>query len=272
MDSTWIEAGATLSAAAIGVGAILFQLAKQGRLNRESVAENEQRRLKSRMYEEVETACNAFIEANARYLSRLISDTQQIQIASYSKRDERPFSVPTARIMDLARLKSEYQTASIGMVMLIERRQFIAPSILIFRTALAAANHDAEQKFTNLFFGPGMPAFPSDRPDGQGVFPYTPPLPEEADALAEIAFLIVGDLQTAVSYVEDFSVEMQNLLVADLFGAKVKHRVPIDPACRVVRLEDAKSLERYFLEETDWGRMIQHEEAKALARFAHPAG
>ena len=96
---------------------------------------------------------------------------------------------------------------------------------------------------------------------------YNPPTPEDADELHSMAMAIVDDLSNVAAYVEDFSVEMQNLLVADLFGSRVEHRRPIDPSYRVITLRDAAPLERYFLEETEWGRWVTEEEARAVERL-----
>lgn len=263
-----IGGGATLTAAVVGALTIVGQIARQGQLNRESVAENERRRLKSKLYEEVEAACNAYGDAQASFLSKLLLASQEIQIAAYSERDGYRYAVPQGRIMELSRLSGDLHTAAIDLVMLIERRQFIDPKLIVFRTALNAALHPVRKAFQDEFFGPAMRMLPTDRPDGEGIFPYTPPSPEDADQLNDIALRIAKHLSTAVGYVEDFAIEMQNLLVADLFGTNVVHRIPMDPAERVIRLDQAEALERYFIQETEWGRWVAQEEAKALARLA----
>src|SRR5688572_6990342 len=82
-----IGGGATLFAAGLGALAIVGQIRRQGRLNRESVAENERRRLKSKMYEEVAAACAACSDAQSEYLSKLLLAVQEVQVAAYSRRD-----------------------------------------------------------------------------------------------------------------------------------------------------------------------------------------
>lgn len=262
-----IGGASTLLAAVVGAIVIFFQIGRQGKLNRESVAENERRRLKSKMYEEVEAACDALADAHSVYQSKLLIATQELQLAAYTHRDGRNYSIPRARIMELVDLNGKFQAALIGLIFLIERRQFIAPNILVFRSALNAAAYGASETFHKKLFPSGMTMFPADRPDGEGIYPYIPPTPDDADALHSLALTVIGHLHDVIAYAEDFSVEMQNLLVADLFGTTVLHRRPIDPNIRVVKIEDTSELEHYFNEETEWGRWAAAEEAKVAERI-----
>ncbi|MCW1384378.1 hypothetical protein OLX02_16270 [Novosphingobium sp. KCTC 2891] len=60
-----------------------------------------------------------------------------------------------------------------------------------------------------------------------------------------------------MAVMEDFSVEMQNLLGKDLFpGKQVTHRIPKDPKYRVIKLDDhAEILEE--LKATKWGKELE---------------
>ena len=260
---TFISAGATLVAALIGVGAIVWQIGRQGDLNRKSIGDAESRRLKSRMYEEVEVACAAGSDAAAAFPSGLLGATQQIQMAAYAHRDGENVPIPRARIMELSGLKSELGLATIGLIDLIERRQFIDPRVLIFRSALQSALHDIQKKYDTQFFRAGMIGLPVDLPDGSGTYPYGPLTPDLADSLQKLSFGIVEHVHDVTMYAADFSVEAQNLLVADLFGSRVEHRKPIDPRRRVITLDAYEELERHFLEHTDWGRWVRENEANA---------
>ncbi len=55
-------------------------------------------------------------------------------------------------------------------------------------------------------------------------------------------------------YIHDFQVEMQNLLLGELFKQKLPPREPIDPNLVVVQFERYKELAEYFERETAWGR------------------
>ncbi len=75
-------------------------------------------------------------------------------------------------------------------------------------------------------------------------------------------------LDTLSMYVTDFQVEMQNLLLADLFGHKADHRKPIDPRKFVVRLDQRDALMQRFQDDTDWGRLEQASNENVRRRLA----
>jgi hypothetical protein len=65
---------------------------------------------------------------------------------------------------------------------------------------------------------------------------------------------LLAALDDIQSYAEDFLVELQNILLGDLFGYSVSHRAPIDPNSRVVSLANFDELEGWFNNSTPWGR------------------
>jgi len=71
-------------------------------------------------------------------------------------------------------------------------------------------------------------------------------------------------------YTEDFIVELQNALLGDLFGQEVSHRKPLDPAKKVITLQQADELEQWFATSTDWGKEMARIEAETAARFLPP--
>ena len=81
---------------------------------------------------------------------KLVSASQEIKLVAYSARDGLNYPVPRSRIMDLGKSKDEFEAALIGFIGLIERRQFIEPEILIFRTALQTAKQEAKKRKDEL--------------------------------------------------------------------------------------------------------------------------
>ena len=73
----------------------------------------------------------------------------------------------------------------------------------------------------------------------------------------------VADLAINIGMcVEDLFVEMQNLLLSDLFKTRATHREPIDPALMVIRLEE---IEQHLSTQTAWGQQVATCEAQARA-------
>lgn len=267
IQSALIGAGSTLLAAAVGVVAIVIQLGRQGSLNRQSIAEAEKRRLRSAMYEEVEVATSRLVETQANFIGKLLLAMQEIKMASILHAKGERYQVPTSRIIHLNELKSDLMGEVSAVISLIERRQFVAPEILVFRSAIESAVHGFKVKFEESFFKAGMIALPVDLPNGEGTYPYGPLSLNLAEELETLVFAMIGDLHGVAAYVGDFAIEMQNLLVADLFGSEVAHRTPIDPKYRPVTLANAGAMERYFADETPWGAWIKEQEAVAKERF-----
>ena len=256
-----IGAGGTLLAAFIGIAAIIVQMGRQGKLNRVSIEESERRRLRSKMYEEVEIASAELAAAVASLASKLVFASQEINVAAQSHNEGRQYPLPRSRIMEIDRCRHEFESALINLIGLIERRQFISPDILVFRTALHSSRHEFQSKYDRQYFRAAMIALPIDLPDASGAHPYGPLSPDLAQSLDKLTMELVDELHTMASYSGDFSIEMQNYLVADLFGTSIEHRRPSNPKFRVVTLKDAAELEDFFLMETAWGKWVREQEA-----------
>lgn len=69
-------------------------------------------------------------------------------------------------------------------------------------------------------------------------------------------------------YAEDFLVELQNILLGDLFGHAVSHRAPIDPNSKVVSLANCDELEAWFNNSTPWGKHCAKVQAETRQRLA----
>lgn len=151
---------------------------------------------------------------------------------------------------------SAYQTAIIRMLSLIGQSKFIDPRMDIFGTAFACESEAVRDTFSREFFPFVMRLLPVDRPGGQEIFPYQPPTIFQAEQTRMLADRIRDHVSNSVGYAVDFSVEMQNLLLADLFGSSVPRREPIDPEIKVIRLDQWEELNRHFRDDTEWGRQI----------------
>lgn len=251
-----IGAAATILAASLGAIAIVLQLRRQGRLNRESIEENERRRLKSEMYEEVVHVYNGFSEMQGTFIGALVLASQELNLAAAMHNDGQPFPLPRTRIMALNEQCSDYQTAVIRMLALIGQRKFIDPRMDIFATAFSVESEAVRNVFTRELFPFAMRLLPFENPDGSGTLPYQPPTIFQAQQVHMLVERVRDHVHNSGGYALDFSIEMQNLLVGDLFGHVVPRREPIDPGIKVIRLDQADELDRYFHEDTDWGREI----------------
>ena len=132
-------------------------------------------------------------------------------------------------------------TALIGLQ---ERWEIIDPRTAIFRKAFAHAAYELGEAWKE-YLEVAAHDMPYERPDG--IISWKCP------TLARIAEIkAIGDkLREGIAlhrcYLIDFQVEMQNLLLGELFaGNRVTGRTPILARYRTVRLDDVAELEPYF--------------------------
>ena len=261
-----IGAFSSICVAAIGIVGLISQLRKQGRQNRENVAEVERRRIKAQMYGEAERICSEFADISGEFTAKMISSGQEILMAARGHASGASYPAPLARLMTLSELRTNLETALINVIFLVENRRFIEPSIVVFRSALSSAMHDLQRSFAETYFELALKSMPMPNPNG-GMFDYAPPTIDEAEILWKRTLEIVEFNHELSSYVEDFMIELQNFLVSDLFGKIVPYRQPINPDLKVIRIKDSEYLEKYFLNETSWGHKIKRHEEHARKRF-----
>lgn len=266
--AAFIQGVATIIAAAAGAAVVMRQIKAQAQSNQANIAENERRRLKAKMYDDVVRICDEFSEAQGAFVGALMLASQEIQIAALTHSEGQPSPIPRSRIMVLNEQCSSYQTAVIRMLSLIGQSKFIDPRMDIFGTAFSCESEAVRDAFSREFFPFVMRLLPVDRPGGQEIFPYQPPTIFQAEQTSMLADRIRDHVSNSVGYAVDFSVEMQNLLLADLFGNTVPIREPIDPNIKVIRLDQWEELDRHFREDTDWGKQIaaRHRQLRNGAR------
>jgi hypothetical protein len=64
---------------------------------------------------------------------------------------------------------------------------------------------------------------------------------------------LIDALTTFQSYIYDLQVEMQNLLLGELFDRQIPARKPVDPGS-AIQLNRHRELTKYFKRDTAWGR------------------
>lgn len=265
--SAIIGAVATLFAAVAGFGAIFLQMQSQGRQARAAIVETERRKFKADMYEEAVLICRDVADTAIELSTQLRTMMMHLELASRAKVAGLDFQLPPTRFTEISSSYSKFSDAVIRFVFLIENQRFIDERIIVFRTAFSTVLHDTNDLMYLQFFNSVFPVLPIEAPDGS-LYPYSPPSIEGALAVRKLAEKFIESLDDAIAFTEDFLVEMQNLLLGDLFGIKLGRRKPLDPAKKVISLDNSEELEGWFRSETPWGQNIERVEAETRARFA----
>ena len=262
-----ITGGATLITALLAAGMIVFQLGRQSRNALAQSAHTERVKLKLQIYEDILGTCSAQSEAELA----LSSPIRQLRWACLPCwREPAKFGgyVPVAQttVQELMRLQSAASEEAIKIVILTEQWRIVEPRLDVFQLAMNVALHDVRVRW-DAFWQAAAPVLPPVNVNPQtGI--WTPPDDAALAQLQEQCDLVLDALGTMSMYVSDFQVEMQNLLLADLFGHKVEHRKPIDPRKFVVRLDERDSLVRRFKRDSAWGRLEQETNERVRNRLA----
>jgi len=261
-----IGAVSTVSVGIIGFGGLILQIRSQGKQSRDSVAENERRRLKAAMFEDAVLSCREVADTSIKLSNTLRTMMLQLEYAAHAHPAGQQYDFPAARFPKLLEEYAQFSDTVLKFVLLVENRQVVDPRILIFRTAMSVVLHDTRNLMHSKFVAHVMRAIPTQLPDGT-IFPYTPPSVAQVAGIKALCEQFIDSLGDAVAYTEDFLVELQNHLLGDLFNKEVAHRKPYDPAKKVVTFEQADELERWFANSTAWGKDAARIEAEAAARF-----
>lgn len=264
-----IGAVATVLVGTLGALVVVWQIGQQARSAIDQNRLNEAQKLKLRVYEDVVRVCSDAATATGRLSTFIQSFQTMVGVWHDARAKGISLSPPKARVPELLKLNSKFSEANIELMLLTERWQVVDPRIDLFRHAINAALHDyREAQHPYLQFA--SRAMPMDHPnDPTKLLPWTAPDPIVTD---QMSVRLLEALQTCGSYLADIQVEMQNLLVGDLFGHRIAPRAPLDQKFVVVRLDAYDRLKNYFETESNWGQHSQRIFAEVRDRLAKVVG
>ena len=236
-----IGAAAALIVAAIAAAAAVYQITKQARMG-----------LKVELYREALAAVEAQGDAERALSTKFHILKSLIQVWQRPEQfgGIRPnASTSWAELHDLS-YKAQGEAAE--MMTLIEKWQIVEPKLDVFRLAFGSASHDLREAWMRLsqVVGRVVPTVPGGPAPPQ-------PSTETLDATAAAIDPLLNAASRLSAWVADFQLEMQALLLSDLFPNELQRREPLDPRFFVVRLDRYAALKEHFLNETAWGREMQ---------------
>jgi len=245
MDSSIIAAligaGITLLAVGVTAAATVFQITKQARTG-----------LKVELYREILAAIDKQGDAE-RELStklRVLNSLIGVWLRPNQFPGVRP--LPNTTWAELNDLFYKCQSDGADLMIFIEKWQIVDPRLDIFRMAFGVAIRDVRETWT-----------PISRLVGAVVAPVAgaplPPDPskETLKSLQTASDALIDAASKLSAWAIDFQLEVQALLLSDLFPNSLTHRVPLDPEYFVVSLNRADALKDYFENRTPWGLEMQ---------------
>ncbi len=252
--------GITVSAAML-----LFQSYWQNRSNLTLQKENIREDIKRKFHAEIEEAISKASAASSKMTTTLL-DVYWIQYPSIKKSLEDGFPLGfRTKIEDVMNCRKINSNAAIDVILMIEKYEIINPKINIFKTAINVALDGMWEHYEKLQ-SELITFLPSTASEEKKIFHPLPSLEKMHDFKKTIDLFLEANSHLS-NWLGDFRIEVQNLLLGDLFKNKVPYRNPIDKKWMVVTTEkgNVKKLNDYFENETAWGKRKKEAERNAKA-------
>lgn len=239
----------------------LFAILSGAYLIKYQVRENAREKLKLQVYEAIKTHIESVSEAlihagmYALNIPGLFKDHQARLELGINP------SPIKGRASVLVEYDAKVQHAVTNLFKTLESYDIITPNLGIFRIAFSSTLHDLSEAFLLLF--PQLLRFlPVDVPEntveklGTKIIERPMPTQEQLETIEHLADQYYKATLDIGSYLGDLRVESQNILLGKLFGHRLPPRQPLDPKLKVITTDAdrVKQLEKYFHEETEWGR------------------
>jgi hypothetical protein len=263
IQSAFVGALATIGVAMAGFGALYYQIGRQGRDAIEQSRQNEAMRLKLQFYDQMLQTVKAANDATIEHINFLHLYLYQIRLCAASEAGGYNWTPPTSRFSKYRELIIETKNRIIELSMLMENCRIVDRRISIFNTAMSYgidAINSANAGFPDILMI-SMPQDVETPPDNWRI-----PVGERLDAIEKRVEREIYAVSLTSAWVGDFQVEMQNLLLGDLFPTRIPRRDPPDPEQFTIRLDRNVEIEKWF-RSSEWGRKGEANEAAAWARF-----
>jgi len=163
---------------------------------------------------------------------------------------------------DFIKLNSVASDSAIKLIKTIEKYEIVQPEIKIFQIALNVYLYDLTQANSALF---SELCRLLSQPITQQI-----PTQQQMELIERLYEPYKKALMDLGSVVFDFRIEIQNTLLGHLFRRKLQPRKPIDPNSIVITAtpKSVAKLEKFFREETNWGRNQLETETRVRNQFA----
>lgn len=273
----WLQTIIEIVSIFAGIGIIVWQMARQHRSTLQIQKDNFKEKLRLEIYQELlkssDSTSNKLSSQFANSINIPISlETYRAQIASgYSA------TPPRARASHFSEDHHSLNKSIARLFYIFERYTIAVPKFKIFQTGLNCAIYDANEAFRHLFiellkFLPIDVQGSDQRPGTPSVIVPAVPTEEELNCVRELCQKYNQAIGDIISYLYDLTVESQNILLGTLFENRVPPRQPLDPKHVVITTdeESLKKLEKYFNEETAWGKNKQQVETDVLSNISNP--
>ena len=162
----------------------------------------------------------------------------------------------------------------VELITMLEEYEIASPSFKVFRMAIMSSKYDLDKIHMNLH-AELLRCLPIDLNAeeqsriGEQVLVSPALTQDKVKILKEVADEFLERIMDITCYLFDLRVEAQNTLLGGIFEHRVEGRNPVDPKYITIKTdkESLEKLERYFLEETAWGKNWQEAQSHCRDEF-----
>lgn len=258
-----------------GIAIIVWQISRQHRNTLQLQKENFKEKLRLEIYQELIKSINS----TNTMVSTLSAKSMTMPIALETYLNQLSLGLkptpPRYRALEFSEASHALSKSIARLLNSFESYRIAVPKFSIFQIALNSAGYNAGDAF-RPFYDKLMNYLPMDvldsdqRPGIPSVIVPAIPSKEELTILQDLGEKYNEALLEITSFLYDLTLEAQNILLGGLFKNRVQPRQPLDPNMIVITTDDEsiKKLEKYFNEETEWGKMNKKAEADALLNIS----
>lgn len=252
---------ATLFAAVLGFGGVILTIRQQGKNAIRQNKETEAIKLKVQIYRDALVATQSAGSAVSDLTQFLRAFRMSLDFARGAKDTNLNVTQPKARYPDYMALHQAATHAIIEVIGTIESWFIIEPKLDVFRSVVSMGM-DALIRLDDKAPNPMMYAMPVAGREAA----WEVPNPQLLAAVQKRIDAEIFQIERLAAWVSDFQVEMQILLLGDLFSSQPPRRDPPDPEQFCVRLDQYDEIER-IVSASAWGQRRSTLEAEAWERF-----
>ena len=246
-----VAATGSLIVAVFGAGAIIYQIGRQAGNAIRQNRHNETLKLKLDIYKDIIAVCRTSSDAEVDMSSLIRLFYTEMVIFKQIEQTGIQAAIPKARVPTLIEKKSAVASAVVEIVNFTERWRIIDPRIDVFGLATAVANYDINEAWWP-YFNAVVGRMPTEDRSGT-IFPWQPPDDATLEEIGLKGTQLIDALKTFQSYIYDLQIEMQNLLLGELFERQIPACKPVDPGF-AIQLNRHRELTTYFERDTAWGQ------------------
>lgn len=260
-----IPAAVSFFSTVIGVAVVVFQLRRQARNAIAQTRKNEELKRKVEIFERLTDSIREAQDKIAAHTGYMRNFVDHLKILGFIKEASGTVSAPSVTVQEYQRLSSDALQAVSKVTRKINNWQIIEPKLDVFQDCFGMVLdeiHRMPGRADSLVIYETMPL-------EERAAEWRLPSPDAQERLARRINQESREFDRLSCWLGDLQVELQLLLLGELFEKEVPRRDPPDPDFFCIRLDKYSEIKER-LDGSTWGAEVIEREAEAWDRFSRP--